>query len=58
MRKQPANGSSTLTVHWKHLDEWLRQRVQHLIQERLAGDTGLLNHGALPAVVTKRHLKG
>ena len=35
MRKQSINARSTSRVHWEHLEEWVRQQVQHLIQEVL-----------------------
>ena len=35
MKKQSASASSTSRVHWEHLDEWVRQQIQRLIQEVL-----------------------
>ena len=35
MKKQSTSASSTSRVHWEHLDEWVRQQIQRLIQEVL-----------------------
>ena len=35
MRKENTERHSTSAVHWEHLEEWVRQQVQQLIQKVL-----------------------